>query len=153
MALITQIIGIMFPIVAIVAVGWGMGRTSDLNMHTANRLNLDVFVPALVFSALSDKSFALAPHISLAIAGLGIVLGAGVIAWLIAKTTAYSFRTIAPPMMFHNAGNVGLPIMSLAFGKPGLVTGLVLFLGGSRGFGFTRVSLLILITFTFSKDF
>jgi len=34
-------------------------------------------------------------------------------------------------MMFHNAGNVGLPIMSLAFGKPGLVTGLVLFLVGN----------------------
>ena len=131
MALIIQIIGIMFPIVAIVAVGWGLGRASDLNMDTANRLNLDVFVPALVFSSLSDKSFALAPHISLAIAGLTIVLVAGVVAWLIAATSQYSFRTIAPPMMFHNAGNVGLPIMSLAFGNPGLVTGLVLFLVGN----------------------
>ena len=130
-ALITQIIGIMFPIVAIVAVGWGLGRASDLNMDTANRLNLDVFVPALVVSSLSDKSFALTPHLSLAIAGLAIVLIAGAIAWLIAATSEYPFRTIAPPMMFHNAGNVGLPIMSLAFGKPGLVTGLVLFLVGN----------------------
>ncbi len=131
MALITQIIGIMFPIVAIVAIGWGLGRTSTLNMDTPNRLNLDVFVPALVFSSLSDKSFDLAPHLSLAVAGLAIVLIAGAIAWSIAASSQYSFRTIGPPMMFHNAGNVGLPIMSLAFGKPGLVTGLVLFLVGN----------------------
>lgn len=131
MALITQIISIMFPIVAIVAVGAVMGRTSVLEMRTANHLNLDVFVPALVFASLSDKAFSLAPHISLALAGLMIVLIAGLIAWVIAKTTTYEFRTIAPTMMFHNAGNVGLPIMSLAFGKPGLVTGLVLFLVGN----------------------
>ncbi|QMU62154.1 MAG: AEC family transporter [Gammaproteobacteria bacterium] len=131
MALITQIISIMFPIVAIVAVGAVLGRTSKLEMRTANHLNLDVFVPALVFSSLSDKTFSLAPHISLALAGLAIVLLAGVIAFLISKLTHYPLRTIAPPMMFHNAGNVGLPIMSLAFGKPGLVTGLVLFLVGN----------------------
>lgn len=131
MALVTQIISIMFPIVAIVTVGAVMGRASKLKMRTANHLNLDVFVPALVFSSFSDKAFSLSPHISLALAGLTIVLLAGLIALIIAKTTNYSFRTIAPPMMFHNAGNVGLPIMSLAFGKPGLVTGLVLFLVGN----------------------
>jgi len=57
MALVTQIISIMFPIVAIVAVGAVLGRTSKLEMRTANHLNLDVFVPALVFSSLSDKTF------------------------------------------------------------------------------------------------
>ncbi len=131
MALITQIISIMFPIAAIVALGTLLGRISNINMDTANRLNLDVFVPALVFSSFSDKTFYLAPHISLALAGLTIILLAGLVAFVISKTSNYSFRTIGPPMMFHNAGNVGLPIMSLAFGKPGLVTGLVLFLVGN----------------------
>ena len=131
MALVYQIISIMFPIVAIVAVGWILGRVSNIEMDTANRLNLDVFVPALVFSSFCDKTFSLAPHVSLALAGLVIVLGAGLVALIISKTTRYNFRTIAPPMMFHNAGNVGLPIMSLAFGKAGLVTGLVLFLVGN----------------------
>ena len=36
-------------IVAIVALGTLIGRTSVINMSTANQLNLDVFVPALVF--------------------------------------------------------------------------------------------------------
>ena len=131
MTLAIQILGIMFPIVTIVTVGWILGRVSNIDMDNANRLNLDVFVPALVFSSLSDKAFSLAPHLSLALAGLVIVLGAGLLAFIISKTTHYAFRTIAPPLMFHNAGNVGLPIMSLAFGKPGLVTGLVLFLVGN----------------------
>jgi len=131
MALLVQILNIMFPIIAIVMVGTVVARLKTLDMHTANRLNLDVFVPALVFSALSDKAFALQEHIALAAAGLVVVLFAGVVALCISKFTSYSFRTIAPPMMFHNAGNVGLPIMSLAFGKPGLVTGLVLFLLGN----------------------
>ena len=131
MNIVVQIIGITFPILAIVALGTLLGRYLYLEMETVNRLNLDVFIPALVFSAFSDKSFALTEHLSLAIAGLVIVIVAGIIAFLISFFTNYAFRTIAPPMMFHNAGNVGLPIMSLAFGKPGLVTGLVLFLVGN----------------------
>ena len=34
-------------------------------------------------------------------------------------------------MMFHNAGNVGLPLLSLAFGAKGLAAGLILFLVGN----------------------
>ncbi len=131
MNILVQIIGIMFPILAIVALGTFLGSKWKLRMDTANQLNLDVFVPALVFSALSDKSFNLTEHLSLAVTGLVVVLTAGVLAFVISTITDFKFRTIAPPMMFHNAGNVGLPIMSLAFGKPGLVTGLVLFLVGN----------------------
>ncbi len=131
MALIFQITSIMFPIIAIVALGTAIGRIQNLNLDTANRLNLDVFVPALVFSSLSDTSFNLSEHVSLAVAGLIVVLLAGLVAWIIAKNSNYAFRTIAPPMMFHNAGNVGIPLMNLAFGKAGLVTGLVLFLIGN----------------------
>ena len=151
MNLFVQILGIMFPIIAIVVLGTILGRAWGLNLDTANRINLDVFVPALVFSSLSDKSFALHEHLSLALAGLAVVLIAAIVAWCISKFSSYSFQTIAPPMMFHNAGNVGLPLMTLAFGKSGLVTGLVLFLIGnvmhygagsmilSQGKGFTIV--------------
>ena len=131
MALFVQILSIMFPIIAIVVLGTVLGRVWHIDMNTANRLNLDVFVPALVFSVFSDKSFAISHHLSLAGAALAVVLIAGIVAILISKFTDYPFRTIAPPMMFHNAGNVGLPLMSLAFGKPGLIAGLVLFLVGS----------------------
>ncbi len=131
MELFVQISSIMFPIITIVVLGTVLGRVWQLDMDTANRINLDVFVPALVFSVFSDKSFALSHHLPLAAAGLAVVLIAGIAALLISKFTGYSFRTIAPPMMFHNAGNVGLPLMSLAFGKSGLITGLVLFLVGS----------------------
>lgn len=131
MALFVQILSIMFPIIAIVVLGTVLGRVWHLDMDTANRLNLDVFVPALVFSVFSDKSFGISQHLSLAGAALAVVLIAGIVAILISKFTHYPFRTIAPPMMFHNAGNVGLPLMSLAFGKPGLIAGLVLFLVGS----------------------
>lgn len=131
MNIVIQLLGITFPIIAIILLGTLLGRYLKLDMETLNRLNLDVFIPALVFSAFSDKSFALTEHLSLAVAGLAIVLIAGIIAYFISSFTHYEFRTIAPPMMFHNAGNVGLPIMSLAFGKLGLVTGLVLFLVGN----------------------
>ncbi len=137
MAPFIQILGVMFPIIAIVALGTILGRTWEPDMETANRLNLDVFVPALVFSVFSDKSFIISHHLSLAAAGLAVIFIAGALALLISTFTAYPFRTIAPPMMFHNAGNVGLPIMSLAFGTSGLVAGLVLFLiGNLTHFGF-----------------
>ena len=106
MNIVVQIIGITFPILAIVALGTLLGRYLNLEMETANRLNLDVFVPALVFSAFSDKSFALTEHLSLAIAGLVIVIVAGVIAFFISiirKTTAD-----IPSIFNHESTSIGL---------------------------------------------
>jgi malate permease and related proteins len=126
--MIWQLISIVFPIFAIVLVGYLYGRKHSPDMAAANRLNIDIFLPALIFDVLTANNFNLPEYQSLAIAGVIVVLGAGFVAWPVARFFDYEFKTFVPPMMFNNSGNMGLPLMLFAFGKEGLPAAVVLFL-------------------------
>ena len=125
--MVSQITAIVFPIFAIVAVGYGYARRHAPDMAAVNRINLDVFVPALIFAVLSDQEVELAAFWQLGLAGAAVVIGSGLIAWPAAITLGYQPRTFVPPMMFNNSGNMGLPLAVLAFGDAGLTAAVVLF--------------------------
>jgi predicted permease len=129
--MLLRILAIVFPVFAIVAAGWAYARyrqqRGGIDMGFANQLNMDVFVPALVFAALSAKSFDLAQHASLALAALAVLLASGLLGWGLARLLGEQPKTFVPPMMFVNAGNMGLPLMVLAFGEAALPAAVVLF--------------------------
>lgn len=126
--MLERIAGIVFPIYAIVAIGYAYGRWKKPDMGVANQINMDIFVPALVFSALAAKSFNLGAHLGLLAGAIAVVLGCGLMAWPIARLLGVPVNTFVPPMMFKNAGNMGLPLMVLAFGDDALPAAVVLFL-------------------------
>ena len=125
--MIWQVISIIFPVFSIVAVGYLYARRHAPDMAAANKLNIDVFVPALVFSVLTGKSFDLTEYQALTLGGIAVILGPALVAWAVARAFGYSFKTFAPPMMFNNSGNMGLPLMLLAFGEKMLPAAVVLF--------------------------
>lgn len=125
--MLLRIIAIIFPIFAIVAVGYAYARVKKPDMAFANQLNMDIFVPALVFAALAGKDFDLMANWKLALGGTVVVLGSGLIAWPVAKLMKVPANTLLPPMMFNNSGNMGLPLMVLAFGEQALPLAVVLF--------------------------
>jgi len=126
-----RILAIVFPIFAIVAAGWAYARyrktRGGIDMTFANQLNMEIFVPALIFAALSAKSFDLGAYDRLAIGALLMLLGSGLLAWWLARLLGEQPKTFAPPMMFVNAGNMGLPLLVLAFGEAALPAAAVLF--------------------------
>jgi len=65
-----QLISIVFPIFAIVLLGFLYARKHSPDMAAANKLNIDIFVPALVFDVLTSKTFNLVDFQSLTIAGI-----------------------------------------------------------------------------------
>lgn len=125
--MLLRIVAIIFPVFAIVAAGFFYARRKQPDMRFANQLNMDVFVPALVFAALSSKSFDLTAYWSLAAGALVVVLGSGLLGWPLARLLKIDIRTFLPPMMFNNSGNMGLPLMLLAFGEQALPAAVVLF--------------------------
>lgn len=128
MTMLLRIVSIIFPLFAIVLAGWLYGRRHRPDMALANQLNLDVFVPALVFAALAGKSFELQTYWLLAAGGVLVVLGSGLAAWPLARLLRVEAKTFLPPMMFNNSGNMGLPLAVLAFGEAALPAAVVLFL-------------------------
>jgi len=128
LALMERIFLTVFPLVAIVSIGYFYARRVSTDMAVANRLNMDVFTPALIFSVLSAKSFNLAEYQELALAALIIVLGSGLLLWPICRLLKVQVKTFLPPMMFSNSGNLGIPLIVLAFGEHALQAAVVLFL-------------------------
>lgn len=57
-------------------------------MTAANRLNMSIFLPALIFSALAGKSFNLVENLPYAIGGVVIVIASGALTWPIARAIA-----------------------------------------------------------------
>ena len=125
--MIYQIFGIIFPVVAIVLVGYFYATKFQPNMETANTINMNIFLPALMFSVLSKESFQIQNYQVLALTWVIVILGSGFIAWIIARVLNINIKTFVPPMMFSNTGNVGLPIAVLAFGEIALGAAVVLF--------------------------
>ena len=126
-----RIVSIVFPIFAIVGAGYAYARWREkhggIDMSFANQLNMDVFVPALVFAALASKSFDVGTYWRLALGALVVVLGSGLIAWPLARLLKVQTNTFVPPMMFTNSGNMGLPLAVLAFGEDALPAAVMLF--------------------------
>jgi malate permease and related proteins len=125
--MLERIAGIVFPIYAIVAVGYAYGRWKKPDMGFANQLNMDIFVPALVFAALASKSFDILNHLDLLAGATIVVLGSGLLAWPVTRLLGVPVNTFVPPMMFTNSGNMGLPLAVLAFGEAALPAAVVLF--------------------------
>jgi len=123
-----QVFEIVFPIFAIVLLGYLYARRHGPDMASANRLNLDIFTPALIFSVLSGEGFELGRYAELAGAALLVVLGSGVVAWPFARLLGYQSKMFLPPMMFNNSGNMGLPLALFAFGEQALPAAMILFL-------------------------
>lgn len=126
--MLVQIVSIVFPVFTVIAIGYLYGRRHRPDMLATNQVNMGIFVPALIFSALASKSVALADVQMIALGGLVIVLGSGLIGWPLARWLGYEAKTLLPPMMFTNAGNMGLPLLLFAFGEQVLPAAVVLFL-------------------------
>ena len=122
-----RILEIVLPVLAIIVLGYVLGRLWKPDMRVVNRLNLDVFGPFLVLANLSDKSVDLLSLWPLVVASIAIVLGSGLMAWPYAKLSGQNPRTFVPPMMFNNCGNMGLPLALFAFGAPGVAGMVALF--------------------------
>ncbi len=137
-----RILEIILPVIAIIILGYVLGRMWRPDMRVVNRLNLDVFGPFLVLANLSDKSVDLISLWPLVVAAFIIVVGSGIIAWPFAKLSGQNPRTFVPPMMFNNCGNMGLPLALFAFGPAG-VAGMVALFTTSNLLHFTVGSFIV----------
>ena len=122
-----QIFVIIFPILAIVTGGYFYAKKFQPNMEVANTLNLNIFVPALLFSIFTSEDFNLLDYHSLAIGGCVVIIISGLLAIIVSKVFGFNTKTFVPPAMFVNSGNMGLPLALFAFGKAAIPAAVVLF--------------------------
>jgi hypothetical protein len=123
-----RILEILLPVFAIVAAGSGYGFWKRPDMSTANQLLMDLFTPALIFQVLTVHDLPLDAYGPLALGGIVVVLGSGLLVLPVVGLLPIQGKTFLPPMMFTNSGNLGLPLAVFAFGDQALPAAVILFL-------------------------
>ncbi|WP_458524583.1 AEC family transporter [Onishia taeanensis] len=126
--MIAQILATLLPVFLIAGCGTLYGRYRSPDIRGLNTLNMELFVPMLVFAVLADQQAPLQDYASLALAAVVVVLGSGLVLWPLARWLRLDIKTFLPPMMFNNSGNMGIPLIVLAFGQEALPAAVVLFI-------------------------
>lgn len=116
--MILTLLNIVLPVFAVSALGFLLGRkpARTPDMGFINYANVMVFCPALVFGALLENPVDLSRGWPLIVAGVLIILVPGLLLSFL-RPKGISRPAYLVPGMFRNTGNIGIPLMMLAYGK------------------------------------
>jgi predicted permease len=128
MELALRIFDIITPVLLIAAMGYGYARLRKPDMTWINRLSTDLLFPLLFFTSMASKDFDIREFLPLIGGALLVIAGSGIIAWGVSRLFGYNPRVFVPAMMFPNVGNMGLPLILLAFGPEMLAAGVAMFM-------------------------
>lgn len=121
-----QVVGILFPVFALAAAGFAVGRWLKPDFKPINRINMDVCIPALVFASLTTMPLD-TEQVPLISASLVAVLVPALLMIPICKIFKLNFKAWAPPHMFRNSGNLAIPLFTYTFGDTALAPAVLLF--------------------------
>lgn len=126
--ILSQLSGILGPIVIITLIGYFLGRSSvGLHSQTLSTIVILVATPALIFNTLTSLHVDQATIGTMATAALLCLTIAGLLALVAIKVFGGSLRSFLPGLMLPNSGNMGLPLVVLAFADEGMRLGISYF--------------------------
>lgn len=127
--MIAQILTITAPVFAIVALGYLWARWNQaFDSETLTNLIVKVATPCLVFTNLTQLSLSLQTIATLATAAaLSLALSA-LIGLTVLKLSKLPANTYLASLMHPNTGNMGFPLVLMAFGNEGLAMAVAYFI-------------------------
>ncbi|MGB3311242.1 MAG: AEC family transporter [Nodosilinea sp.] len=128
------LISAMLPIALVALVGFGVGRSFELDMQTLARVNIYALLPALVLTSLAQTTLALGS--ALAIVATFLLNTALLYLLAVGLGRRLSFspdeqKSLIATTLFANVGNMGLPFILFALGDAGLERAVVYLVGSS----------------------
>jgi len=115
------------PVFLLIAIGYLFARFKKISLEPITEIVVYLGAPCLVFTSLASKPL-FAGDIAVSFAGLlGIFAGVGLLVWVYAFLTRFSSPAFTLPVLFMNAGNMGISLALFAFGEPGLQRGTLLY--------------------------
>lgn len=130
MIVLNVFLEIIMPVVLVILCGMALCHFKKASIEPISQAALYVFSPALVLLGMADTDLPLESMGK--IVAFGVLLTA--VMYLIVKAVGFTLRldraaqsSVLLAVLVMNAGNLSLPIVSLAFGDAGLDRALVLF--------------------------
>lgn len=116
------LMSVLAPVLVIVAIGALVQRWRRMNVKTLVQLNLYLFVPAFLYVRISQSTLSWTHIGGAALTVFGTIAVMALPIYYTLRTRRAAGNTIAAVVvggLFFNAGNFGIPVAELAFGKPG----------------------------------
>lgn len=120
----------LFPVIQVfllIAAGFGFARWKKINLASVTEIIVYLGTPSLVFSSLASKPLFAGDLAILASGITAIYAGVGILIRLYFIIFRFHSRGFALPVLFMNAGNMGLPLALFAFGQAGMQRATLLF--------------------------
>ncbi|MCG3268079.1 AEC family transporter [Yoonia sp. I 8.24] len=119
---------VLAPICLIITIGFFLQRSSaKVDVTSISRLIMLVGTPALVFSTLTTTDLPTQVLMDVSLAALCTCGLAIIFALICLKLIGKPVNTYLPPLTMPNSGNLGLPLVLLAFGADGLAIGVAFY--------------------------
>ncbi len=126
--MLMQMANILGPIAIITMIGFLMGRSSiGLETRTLSNVVILIATPALIFHTLASMEVPVQTIQTMATAALLCVAISGALGACALAVSGGPLRTFLPPLMLPNSGNMGMPLVVLAFGAEGMRYGVAYF--------------------------
>ena len=115
------------PVFVLITIGFCFARLKKISLVTITELIVYLGTPSLVFTSLASRPIFLNDILILAAGVLLIFTGVGFLIRLYFSLFRFSSPGFALPVLFMNAGNMGIPLALFAFGEPGLQRATLMF--------------------------
>ncbi len=128
MSVLSAFTSAVLPIFALAGVGYAFGRTTGIDVEPLNAVALYLFVPALAFSGIVTASLSGGTLLALAggvVAYALVMLVVGYTVGRVTGTEGVLLSALVLAAAFPNAGFLGIPLSSFAFGDVGKTTATV----------------------------
>lgn len=117
----------VIPVFLLIALGFLFACWKKIELSSITEILIYLAAPCLVFTSLTTKALFASDLIVIVAGVVGIFVGVGLLILLYSFIFDFYSRGFALPVLFMNAGNMGIPLALFAFGEPGLQRGTLMF--------------------------
>ncbi len=126
--MISEVLTVIAPVFIIAGLGYfWVKRELPFDNATISSLVMYVGSPCLIYSALTSNAAETAALGIMGISAFIVILMSLIFSWVFLKIVGWKLTTYLPALIHPNCGNMGLPLVLLAFGQEGLALGMAYF--------------------------
>ena len=126
--MISEVLTVIAPVFIIAGLGYfWVKRELPFDNATISSLVMYIGSPCLIYSALTNNAAETSALGMIGASAFLVILMSLIFSWVFLKIAGWKLTTYLPALIHPNCGNMGLPLVLLAFGQEGLALGMAYF--------------------------
>jgi predicted permease len=130
--LFQQLVPIIAPVLICVLLGYTWSRSKQpFDRDFLTRIIMNIGSPCLILRGIAGLDAQTEAFVMMMVIGICLLCVCALVSAVVLRILGQPLRSFLPPVVFGNAGNLGLPLCFYAFGEEGLGLAIAIYLVGS----------------------